>query len=314
MSTVRVLVIGAGAMGALHARVVASAEASELVAIVDPRPESAALAERYNAVWSPELDRLSHVDAVVLAAPTEVHYPLAREILTAGKPLLVEKPVSGDVAEVEKLVDISARHGIPLMCGYVERFNPAILTVGPMLSAPLHISAVRHSPYVSRIKTGVAWDLLIHDVDTCLGLMRAPVTAVHAGLGYFHPASEPGAEDAAEVVITFGGGGVATASASRIGQRKIRQLTISELDRSIEVDLLRRDVTVYRHVDHDAVTPEGLGYRQQTIIEIPELVSSREPLAAQWDHFLGLLSGTVDADVERDSILPAHRVVAEAAH
>ena len=109
--------------------------------------------------------------------------------------------------------------------------------------------------------------------------------------------------------MTFVNGAVAAVSASRIGQRKIRTIVVAELTRTIEVDLLRRDVTIYRHVSHDSPTQDGLGYRQQTIIEIPELVSVREPLAAQLDCFLGLLSGATDAKRERESILPAHRVL-----
>ena len=99
-------------------------------------------------------------------------------------------------------------------------------------------------------------------------------------------------------------------SASRIGQRKLRSLVITEVDRLVEIDLLRRDVTIYRHVSHDSVTDNGLGYRQQTIIDIPELVSGREPLATQLDRFVDLLTGAADIDEERCSILPSHRVVA----
>jgi hypothetical protein len=104
---------------------------------------------------------------------------------------------------------------------------------------------------------------------------------------------------------------MATVSASRIGQRKVRTIVISEMDRLVEADLVRRDVTIYRHVSLDAFTKDGRGYRQQSIIEVPELVSSREPLAAQLDHFLDLANGKADADAERQRILPAHRVVGQ---
>jgi hypothetical protein len=113
----------------------------------------------------------------------------------------------------------------------------------------------------------------------------------------------------AETVLTFANGALANVSASRIGQRKVRTLVISEVDRLIEADLIRRDVTIYRHVSLDAATPDGRGYRQQSIIEVPELTSHREPLAAQLDHFIDIIAGSVDADVERRRILPAHRVV-----
>jgi predicted dehydrogenase len=169
--------------------------------------------------------------------------------------------------------------------------------------------AVRHSPYAARIRTGVAWDLLIHDLDAALRLMGDSPVEVRGSRGFFHPESAPDAEDVADSVMSFAGGGVATASASRIAQRKVRTLTVTEVERTIEVDMLRRGVTIYHHVSNEITTSHGAGYRQQTVIEIPELVTAREPLAAQLDRFLGLLDGTVDLKEERESILPAHRAV-----
>jgi len=127
-------------------------------------------------------------------------------------------------------------------------------------------------------------------------------------VGFFRSESGEEFEDVAEAVLTFSNGAVASSSASRIGQRKIRTMSIAQETSTIELDLLRRDVTLYRHVTHDAGA-DGQGYRQQTIIEIPELVTNREPLAAQLDRFLDLMNGAVDLKEERETILPAHRVV-----
>lgn len=310
MSQPRLAVVGAGVMGSYHARVIARSERCELARVVDPDPVTGEqVAQRYGTAWRPDLEELGDLDAVVVAAATEAHAGLVTAALSHGLPVLVEKPVSAQLAETEALVALAERASVPLMCGFVERFNPAVLTVRQMVSEPVHVSAVRHSPYAGRIRTGVAWDLLIHDVDVCLRLVATEPVQVRSGLGHFHPSSTAGSEDVAEAVMTFGSGAVAAASASRIGQRKIRTMTITELHRSIEVDLLRRDVTVYRHVAHDSPTQDGLGYRQQTIIEIPELVSAREPLAAQLDHFLDLITDKVDMKEERESILPAHRVI-----
>lgn len=307
----RIALVGAGSMGGLHARVVSQSERCELAVVVDPNPDTGrVVADRHGCAWSPEIDDLAGVDAVIVAATTEAHYKLAMRVLELGKPLLVEKPVAASLAESEEIVRTAAERDVPLMCSFPERYNPAILTVLPMVSEPVHISAARHSPYAPRIRTGVAWDLLIHDVDACLRLVGAAPVAVRAGLGAYHPSSVAGAEDVAEAVLTFPTGALATVSASRLGQRKVRTLSITELDREIEVDLLRRDVTVYRHVANEPAA-DGLGYRQQTIIEIPELVSAREPLAAQLDRFLDLVAGKVDLAEERDAILPPHRVVSE---
>lgn len=305
----RLAVVGAGVMGGHHSRIIANSDRADLVLVVDPaETQGKAVADRFGAQWRPEVGALQGIDAVVVAAPTEYHTPIVAQALEAGVPVLVEKPVSGDFTESEALVALSEKLQVPLMCGFVERFNPAVLTALPMVSEPLHITASRHSPYANRIRTGVAWDLLIHDVDACLRFAGDAPVQVRGGMGQFHPASD-GGEDVAEAVIRFSRGAVASVSASRIGQRKIRTISVAELDRTIEIDLLRRDVTAYRHVAHDQ--PAQGGYRQQTIIEIPELVTSQEPLAAQFNHFLGIACGTGDVERERASILPAHQVIAQ---
>jgi len=308
----RIALIGAGSMGSLHARVLFQSRRCDLVRIVDPVPETGkAVADRWGVDWTPEVD-LSGVDAVVVASATETHHALALEIIDAGLPLLVEKPVCADMPATEEVIGAAERRGVPIMCGFVERYNPAVLTAFALIGEPVHVTAARHSPYAPRVRTGVAWDLLVHDVDLavrCFG--GAEPQRVSSGVGFFHPESVPGAEDVVETVLGFSTGGLATVSASRIGQRKVRELTIAEVDRSVEVDLLRRAVTIYRHVSGDAADADGRGYRQQTIIEIPELVTAAEPLASQLDRFLDLAAGKSDADAERDSILPAHRVVAD---
>lgn len=307
----RLALVGTGAMGSLHARVIAQSERAELATVIEPRRSvGQQVAERHGAAWAPDLADLSDVDAVVVAAPTEIHHGLADQVLSADRPLLIEKPVCGSLAETEEIVALSEKRGVPLLCGLLERFNPAVRTALALVDRPVHLTATRHSPYAPRIRTGVAWDLLIHDVDLAIQAFqgREPA-AVQGTMGYFHPDSATGAEDVAETVLSFGDGALANVSASRIGQRKVRTLVISEVDRLIEADLIRKDVTIYRHVSSDAATPDGRGYRQQSIIEVPELITNREPLAAQLDHFLDILAGTADADEERRRILPAHRAV-----
>lgn len=309
----RIVLIGTGSMGSLHARVLAQSDRCELVKVIEPREAAGrAVAERFGTEWSPELDSLSNVDAVVLAAATQVHHGLALDVLRQDVPLLIEKPVCDNLADTEEVLAAAEDRGLPLMCGLLERYNPAVMTAMALINDPVHVTAARHSPYAPRIKTGVGWDLLVHDVDIAIRCFDGSEPRKVAGsVGYFHPSSAAGAEDILETVLTFPNGALASVSASRIGQRKLRSLVVAEVDRLVEVDLLRRDVTIYRHVSHDSVTEDGLGYRQQTIIEIPELVSAREPLATQLDRFLDLLADKEDAAKERRSILPSHRAVAQ---
>jgi predicted dehydrogenase len=307
---IRVALVGAGSMGSFHARVLAQSERAELALVVDPNSDVAApITARYDAVWVPELDEPSRVDAVVVAAPTDLHPSIGRHVLRSGLPLLMEKPIADDIGEVETLIALSARNDVPLMCGLLERFNPAVMTAFAVAREPRHVMTRRHSPYASRIKTGVSSDLLIHDVDLVLRLAGAEPAVVRGAFGFVHPSSSPGSEDIAEALLGFDSGMLAAVSASRLSQYKVRSLSIAEVDRLIEVDIVRNAVTIYRHVLNEA-DPDGLNYRQQTIIEIPALVSGREPLAAQLDHFLDLVEGRADAGTERGTLLAPHRVVA----
>ena len=312
MSAARVALIGAGSMGRNHARIIAENPGAQLATIVDPFEETGRpVAEQYGARWVPELE-VNDIDAVVVAASTEHHYGIARDVIAAGKPLLVEKPICPSLSQTEEILNAAETTGTPIMCGFLERYNPAIIAARQMIDEPLYARADRHSPYAPRIKTGVAWDLLVHDVDLISQLFGSQVpSSIGVEVGNFHPTSLPEAEDIVEVSLGFGGGGLASASASRLGQRKVRTLLVQSLDHMVEIDLLRRGVTLYRHTTISEDKPGGAGYRQMTEMEVPE-ITGREPLATQFERFLGLVAGTVDAEEERRSILPAHSIVESA--
>jgi predicted dehydrogenase len=307
-SRLRIVLVGAGSMGSLHARVVSGHERTDLVAVVDPDAGAGnRLAERHGVTAVRDLDDVTApYDAVVVAAATEHHAAVGTRVLERGVPLLMEKPLADRLEDSERLVAAAAARGVPLMCGLLERYNPAILTAMSLLEEPLHVSAQRHSPYVSRIRTGVASDLLVHDVDLVIRMMGSEPIGVRGSLGHLHPESV--SEDVAETLMTFEGNRLGNVSASRLSQRKVRGFVISELARLIEIDMLRATVTLFRHVDYDSAA-EDLTYRQQSIIEIPHLITSKEPLVAQLERFVDVVSGRVDADAERDSILPPHRVI-----
>lgn len=305
----RIVLVGAGNMGTHHARVISQSGNAELAVLVDPRETvGRSVAARFNTAWAPELPDLTPYDGVIVAAATEAHFGLAQQVLSQDRPLLIEKPVSDSLLRTDELLSLADQRDLPMMCGLLERWNPAVLAARSTIGDVLHVRAIRHSPYAPRIRTGVAWDLLVHDVDLAIHLIGAEPTTVSSTLGFFHPSSVQHAEDVAEATLGFDGGAVAQISASRIGQHKVRTLTVHELDRLIEIDLLRRNLTVYRHVSEDSVN-DGPSYRQQTIIEIPEIPGAAEPLTAQFDHFLKLIDGSGDAVAERASIRPSHRVI-----
>src|SRR5205814_8725084 len=130
MTPLQIALIGAGSMGSFHARVVSQSGRAVLSAVIDPdRAAGEALAERFDSKWYQELSGMAGADAVIVAAATEAHHDLAMTILGEGRPLLLEKPVAANLAHTEAIIEAAKARGVPIMCGFVERFNPAIMTV-----------------------------------------------------------------------------------------------------------------------------------------------------------------------------------------
>jgi predicted dehydrogenase len=310
MSQRKIALVGAGSMGRNHARVIAENLDAELAVVIDPfEATGRPTAERYGATWAPDISAVEGMDAVVVAASTEYHYDIAKDIIQARLPMLIEKPVCPSFAQTVEILTASEAADVPIMCGFLERYNPAVIVAKRMMGEPLYVRAERHSPYAPRIKTGVAWDLLVHDVDLIAQLFGGvEPDAINVEAGRFHPDSLADAEDVVEASLRFPGGGVASASASRLGQRKVRTMVVQSLDQMIEIDLLRRGVTSYRHSTISSDESDGAGFRQSTEMEVPEIIG-KEPLAAQLERFLKLVDGEADAAEERSSILPAHRIV-----
>ena len=301
---VKIGLIGAGNMGALHARTIFNNASTELAWVCDPQEKiGSGIATKYSSRYINEPD-LAAVDAVVIAAPTQFHFNIGSEIISAGLPLLLEKPLANSLGEVKELIELSTKKGSPLMCGLLERFNPAVRTAFDLCRDPIHFKSVRHSPMTARIVTGVTGDLLIHDVDLALTLFgELPVKTLGLTDSVDHSV-----EDVVEALLNFGSGRVGSLSASRRSQRKVRSISIAEDERLIEIDLLRQDITIYKHV-FESITDDEIGYRQQTIIDIPMLHHHGEPLMMQLDHFVALINGQQDVEVERSRIIGPHQVI-----
>ncbi|MFH9005859.1 Gfo/Idh/MocA family protein [Streptomyces afghaniensis] len=293
----RVLLVGAGAMGSNHGRVLAESERCALVAVADPAERRGrGLAERFGAEWMPEVGDLSDVDAVVVAATTDQHRRIALEVLAHDVPLFVEKPLCTSPTGSREIVDTALRRGVPLMCGFVERFNPAVIEALARLESPSAVHMQRHSIYSPRMRAGVAWDLLVHDVDLALRLFGdvAP-DVVHASVEYHSSEAERNGEDVAEAVLEFSGARMAVLSASRVASRRARRMIVSEGDRVVVADLLNPSVAVYRDCH---------------IVERTDCRGRGEPLVVQLNRFIDILDGKADVRAEACSILPSHEAVA----
>ena len=266
------------------------------------------LADSIGCLASTDLEVAARADAVIVATPTETHREVGLQLIEAGRPLLIEKPLAANFDDVATLVKASHARGVPLQCGFVERFNPVITLATELLDAPpIHLVAIRHSPQNPRAMLNVVGDLLVHDIDLAVhfagGVEVSDVVSTT-----WRP--ETGAySEIADCTVRFASGMLATLSASRQSQRKIRNLVVSTPSLLIELDLLRQDVTVYRHVSHEQVVGPSTTYRAETVVDIPFVRHAGEPLALQFEHFLQLVDGRVDPDAERRRLLPAHEIL-----
>jgi predicted dehydrogenase len=280
---VRVAVVGAGIMGANHVRIAHQLPGIELVAVVDAdleRAQKAAAVSGAKAFSS--MEALPEIaDLVVLAVPTKFHAGAALELIAAGVHLLVEKPLALTSDEGQRIVDAAALAGTTLAVGHVERFNAAVVELPKFLDNPIHIDAVRVSPYSARISDGVIFDLMIHDLDIVLSLAGdAEVSSVSGVARHRHG----GTEDLASVNVTFSNGLTASLLTSRLGQQKQRTITVTQNDSVVLADLVRQDLTIQRMTRHEYLAEDGARYRTSSTVEVPFLETRGEPLANELAH------------------------------
>ena len=307
----KIVVIGVGNMGHRHARVVAENARCELAGVVDiDLARALEVAQTHGTRGATSIDDLD-ADAAILAIPTEYHFDLGLNLINRRIPLLIEKPIAPTFPEAQLMIDVGRALDVPIMCGFVERFNPVVTAVRDLLDGPVvHLVATRHSPPADQIRSSVVSDLLIHDIDIAIQLMSdqfgADVLPAVSGSVSRGPRQNSWGE-IADCTLSFPDGSMASFSASRVSQRKIRTMSVCTEKSLFEIDLLRQDITVYRHVNHElpGSTP---GYRSETIIEIPFVKAAGEPLASQLDRFVDMIEGDVDLETERASMTVAHQV------
>jgi len=242
---IRAAVIGVGYLGRFHAQKYASLPNSTLVGIADPHQPAreAVAAELKVAAHADYRQLLGKVDAVSIVTPTASHFEVAKAFLEAGAGVLVEKPMTVTVAEGEELIGIAQRARRILQVGHLERFNAAVLAVQPTLTVPRFIESARLAPFKHRgTDVDVVLDLMIHDIDLILSIVRSPVVAVDAiGSSVFS-----GEIDIANARLRFANGCVANATASRVSLKTERKLRLFQDDAYISVDLQQKVLTVIR--------------------------------------------------------------------
>ena len=237
---VRVAVVGAGEFGRNHARVYREIAGAELIGVYDKNGErGSAIATEFGTQAFRGLEELrACVDAVTVAVPTVEHAEVGCRLMEMGLDVLVEKPMATNLAEADALLDSAKHFQRILQVGHVERFNPAVIAVEPILNHPLFFEVHRLGVFTARsLDVDVIYDVMIHDLDILLTLVKESVTEVKAvGIPVLTDKV-----DIAHARLEFAGGAVANVTASRVSTERVRKMRFFQQHEYISLDYARRD-------------------------------------------------------------------------
>lgn len=293
-----VAVVGAGRLGSIHSRVVAGIEGARLAAVVDTDLARAkSVAEKYGATaYADVKDLPADIRAAIVATPTRFHRTCALALLERGIDCLIEKPITTTVAEAKEVVDLAERLGRVLMTGHSERFNPVILALSRYKLEPSFIDSQRVSPFSFRsADVGVVLDMMIHDIDIILHLVKSPVIDVDAvGVPVIGKH-----EDLANARLKFANGAVANATASRVALKTERVIRLFSRDMYVTLDYQNKVGRVIRRGPGLEGKAQNLGeevlrgitnpleYMTRDLVRVEEIpMPEVEPLVAEDEAFL----------------------------
>lgn len=272
-------VIGTGHLGRLHTKFFGENDKAELVGIYDIDEQRAnEVGNEFNVKVFDKLDDLmAKVNAVSIVASTSAHYELMKKAVEKGLNILVEKPITSEIWQAEELINEAERKNLKVQVGHIERFNPALLSLSKYNLEPKFIETDRLAQFNPRgIDVAVIHDLMIHDIDIILNLIKSEVSEVRAsGI-----AVVSGHIDIANARLEFANGSVANVTASRISQKKMRKMRLFQKDTYITLDFIKGVSDIYRLVPPKEVSKNyllsfgemGVGDKKKMIVyEQPEM-------------------------------------------
>ena len=272
MSKLKLAVIGAGAFGRNHVRVLSRLPGVELVAIVDSDLTKAqTLATEHGGRPFASLDSVPTIDAAVVATPTHSHEEVATRLLNLGIDVLVEKPIAATAAAGERLARLADHRKRILQVGHLERFNPAVIALEKALTVPLFFEIHRLSIFTARsLDVDVVLDLMIHDLDLVLSLTQAmPEEIRAAGISVLS-----NKVDIANVRLSFASGCIANLTASRVSVEQVRKLRLFQPAEYISLDYHRQDATRFSVASAESGPLPKIGFEQLKVDRV-------EPLEAE---------------------------------
>ena len=267
MEKMRVGVVGVGHLGDHHARIFSQIPDAKLVGVNDINVEKGnSVAQRYSTRFFENLDDLlKETDAISLVVPTTAHFSLAQVILEHGRDLLIEKPITETVEQAEELVSLAQKKKLIFQVGHIERFNPAFQAIEENQPHPKFIESHRMAQFNPRgTDVAVVLDLMIHDIDLILSMVKSQITDIEA-VGVPVIAES---EDICNARLTFENGCVANITASRISARSLRKMRLFQKDSYISLDFLQKSVEVYKLVKANQI-PSGEKEKKTVVGNIP---------------------------------------------
>ena len=282
MNTVRVGVVGVGHLGVHHARVYTEILGADLVGLVDIDEQRVqSVAENLGVPAYTDLDRFleeARPDALSIVVPTSMHFEVSKKAMERGVHLLIEKPVTASTDEAGELLRIASDRDLILQVGHIERFNSAVQYVRNMVNDPIYIQSRRMGPFSSRISdVGVILDLMIHDVDIILSIVNSEIEDIST-MGRCVRTEH---EDIASAQIKFKNGTIAHILVSRVSEKRMRTLEITEPERYLLVNYETQDLTL-----HHCVQQPGRGLVE--VVEHP-VFPKREPLKLELQDFVSCI-------------------------
>jgi len=244
MDKVKVGIIGVGYLGTQHARILSYLEEAELKGVADIDFKKAMqIGNRHGVHYYENYeDMLDEIDAGIVATPTSEHFSISMRLLKEGKSVLVEKPITESIEQGEKLVSFASKNSSILQVGHLERFNPAVEAIENLISEPKFIEVQRLGSFSARsLDIDVVLDLMIHDLDIILSLIKDEVKVIKSS--GIHVLSDK--IDIANARLEFGSGCVATLTASRVHQGKVRKLRIFEPTSYYSIDYIDQEVKAF---------------------------------------------------------------------
>jgi predicted dehydrogenase len=314
VSATRVGVIGAGSLGFHHARILREVAGAEMMGIFDADPARAATVSSELGVraFASRDALLEAVDAAVVAVPTTAHAEVALAALDAGVHLLIEKPIAASVEEADAIVERAEANGLVVATGHVERFNGALRACEQYLEDPRFAESHRLASFGPRgTDVAVVLDLMIHDIDLLLGLVRRPVETVDAvGVGVL-----TGNVDIANARLVFEGGAVANITASRVSLERMRKIRFFQRSGYLSLDLAAGTGEFLR-LKKGATLPEG-DLSLLSLMSVVERIELKgdgtEPLRAELEAWVAAVRGegplVVSGRDGRDALAVALRIM-----